>query len=201
MVTSVEDLLGGTGQRRATRLAAVREFRPQRTAARLAVAVALITIGSLSAVTVVTWPHAFLHGFVTSAGRTLRTLPLHDPEALAVAVALAVLGLVLLLFAALPGRTAVEPLRGDDPLIITGADRRGLGTALAATAVEVPGVAAASVRLRGRIRRRVIVHADTVYPMPGNLAERVGHAVAVRLAEMEPARPRVVIVQLRWQRA
>ncbi|HEX6471864.1 MAG TPA: DUF6286 domain-containing protein [Streptosporangiaceae bacterium] len=201
MVTSVEDLLGGKGQRRETRLAALREFRPQRTVLRLAVAAALITIGGLTAVTIVAWPHTFLHGFVTTADRALRTLPLRDPEALAVAAALAGLGLALVVLAALPGRTAVEPLRGDDPLVITGVDRRRLGTALAATAVEVPGVAAASVRLRGRIRRRVIVHADIVYPMPGNLAERIGHAVAVRLAEMEPARPRTVIVQLRWQRA
>jgi hypothetical protein len=93
----------------------------------------------------------------------------------------------------------MEPLRSADPLVIAGVGRRGLGWGLAAPATDVPGVESASVRLRGRVRRRAIVHAVTAYPMPGTLAEEIRDAVAVRLAEMEPVYPRAVIVRLTWQ--
>jgi hypothetical protein len=199
MATSVEDLLGGSAQRRATRLAALREFRPRRIPVRVAVALVLITTGALTAVAVVSWPHSFLHDFVKSADHTLRRLPLSDPRALGAAGALTGLGLVLVLFAVLPGRTGMEPLRGSDPLVIAGIGRRRLAWALAATAAGVPGVVFASVRLRGRIRRRAVVRAISAYPLPGNLAAEVRDAVAVRLAEMEPVYPRAVSVRLRWQ--
>jgi hypothetical protein len=200
MATSVEDLLGASGLRRAARLAALREFRPLRIPARIAVALVATAIGALTAVAVVTWPHSFLHAVVKRADHTLRTLPPSDPEALGIAAALAVLGVVLLLLAVLPGRTRIEPLRGADPLIIAGVGRRRLGWALAATASDIPGVAHASVRLRGRVRRRAIVQAVTAYPMPGNLAEEIRDAIAVRLAEMEPVYPHLVIVRLSWPR-
>lgn len=200
MVTSVEDLLGGTAVRRAARLAAQREFRPLRMPARIAVALVATALGGLTAIAVVTWPHSFLHASVTHADHTLRTLPLRAPTVLGVAGGLAGLGLVLLLLAVLPGRTRMEPLRGVDPLVISGVCRRRLGWALAVAATDVPGVDYASVRLRGRVRRRVIVRAATTYPMPGNLAEDVRDAVAVRLAEMEPVHARTVVVRLSWRR-
>lgn len=200
MATSVEDLLGGSALRRAARLAALREFRPLRIPARMAVACVAVTAGALTAVAVVTWPHLFLRAFVEQADHTLRTLPLRDPAVEACAAGLIGLGLVLVLLAALPGRTRIEPLRGADPLVIAGIGRRRLGLALAATAADVPGVESASARLRGRLRRRAIVRAVTTYPMPGNLAEEVRDAVAVRLAEMEPVHPRMVIVRLSWRR-
>ncbi|HEU5159144.1 MAG TPA: DUF6286 domain-containing protein [Streptosporangiaceae bacterium] len=199
MATSVEDLLGASALRRAARLAALREFRPSRMPARMAVALVAIAIGGLTALAVVTWPRSFLRGPVERADHALRTLPPSDPAALAVAAALAGLGLLLVLLALLPGRTRMEPLRGADPLVIAGVDRRRLSWALAATAADVPGVGEATVRLRGRIRRRVIVRAITAYPMPGTLAEEIRDAVAVRLAEMEPVYPRTVIVRLTWQ--
>ena len=200
MATSVEDLLGASALRRAARLAALREFRPLRMPARMAVSLVVIVAGALTVVTVITWPHSFLRAFVRHADHTLRTLPLRDPGVEACAAALCGLGLVLVLLAALPGRTRIEPLRGADPLVVTGIGRRRLALALAATAADVPGVESASVRLRGRIRRRAIVRAVTIYPMPGNLAEEVRDAVAVRLAEMEPVYPRTVIVRLTWRR-
>jgi hypothetical protein len=199
MATSVEDLLGGSALRRAARLAALREFRPLRMPARTAVALVAVTTGTLTAVAVITWPHSFLHAFVTRAEHLLRTMPLRDPAVLGVAGSLTGLGLVLVLLAVLPGRTRMEPLRSADPLVIAGVGRRGLGWGLAATATDVPGVESASVRLRGRVRRRAIVHAVTAYPMPGTLAEEIRDAVAVRLAEMEPVYPRAVIVRLTWQ--
>jgi hypothetical protein len=200
MATSVEDLLGGSALRRAARLAALREFRPLRLPARFAVALVVTVAGTLTAIAVVTWPHSFLRGFVRNADHSLRTLPLDDPAALAIAGAMIGLGLVLLLLAALPGRTRVEPLRGADPLLIAGVGRRRLGWALAVTANDIPGVGYASVRLRGRIRRRAVVSATTAYTMPGNLATEIRDAVAVRLAEMEPVYPRTVVVRLTWQR-
>jgi hypothetical protein len=199
MATSVEDLMGGSELRRAARLAALREFRPLRLPARAAVALVAVTTGTLTAVAVITWPHSFLRAFVTRAEHLLRTLPLRDPAVLGVAAAVTGLGLVLVLLAVLPGRTRMEPLRGTDPLVVAGVGRRGLGWALAATAADVPGVESATVRLRGRIRRRAIVRAVTAYPMPGGLAEEIRDAVAVRLAEMEPVYPRTVIVRLIWR--
>jgi hypothetical protein len=201
MATSVEDLLSGSAQRRAARLAALREFRPLRIPARMAVALAAVAAGAPTAVAVITWPQSILRAFVKHADHTLRTLPLRDPAVEAYAAALTGLGLVLVLLAALPGRTRVEPLRGADTLVIAGVGRRRLGWALAATAADVPGVESASARLRGRIRRRAIVHAVTAYPMPGNLTEEIRDAVAVRLAEMEPVYPRTVIVRLTWHRS
>ncbi|HZB31578.1 MAG TPA: DUF6286 domain-containing protein [Streptosporangiaceae bacterium] len=200
MATSVEDLLSGSALRRAARLAAVREFRPTRLPARTAVALGALTTGTLTAATVITWPHSFLRGFVTRAEHLLRTLPLHDPAVLGVAGSVTGLGLVLMLLAVLPGRTRTEPLRSTDPLVIAGVGRRGLGWALAVTAADVPGVESASVRLRRRLRCRAIVRAVTTHPMPAGLAEEIRNAVAVRLAEIEPVHHRTVIVRLTWRR-
>jgi hypothetical protein len=196
MATSVEDLLGGSAARREARLAALREFRPLRIPARVAVALVVIATGALTAIAVVTWPHSFLHAFVKNADHMLRTLSMDDPKALSAAGVLAGLGLVLMLLAVLPGRTRTEPLRGADPLVVAGVGRRRLGWALAVAAADVPGIGSASVRLRGRLRRRAIVRAATAYPMPGGLAAEVRDAVAIKLAEMEPVYPRMVIVRL-----
>src|ERR671914_202706 len=110
MATSVEDLLGGSALRRAARLAALREFRPMRMPARAAVALFAVTTGTLTTVAVITWPHSFLHAYVTRAEHLLRTLPPRDPAVLGVAAAVTGLGLVLVLLAVLPGRTRMEPL-------------------------------------------------------------------------------------------
>jgi Family of unknown function (DUF6286) len=107
---------------------------------------------------------------------------------------------VLVLLAALPGRTRVEPLRGVDPYVVAGVSRCGLRRALGATAAQIPGLDSVTVRLRGRIRRRVIVRAATNYRNPDNLAELVRDAVADRLAEIAPVHPHRVIVRLTWQR-
>ena len=193
MATSVDDLFGDSALRRAARLAALREFRPRRLPARLAVVLVMIVAGAMLARVALGRPDLLRHD-------ALGALRLDDPRVLLAAGALTAAGLVLVLLAALPGRTRLEPLRGLDPHVVAGVSRRGLRHALAATAARVPGIDSASVRLRGRIRRRVVVRVSTGYRDPGNLAELARDAVAGRLAEIAPVHSYRVIVRLTWPR-
>jgi hypothetical protein len=193
MATSVDDLFGDSALRRAARLAAQREFRPRRIPARLAVALVMVVAGGLTAFAALGRPDAVLRD-------GLAALRLDDPRVLAAAGALSVAGLALVLLAALPGRTRVEPLRGMDPHVVAGVSRRSLGRALAATAAEVPGIDSVSVRLRGRLRRRAVVRVAAGDHNPGNLAELVRDAVTDRLAEIGPVHAHRVVVRLTWQR-
>jgi hypothetical protein len=132
MATSVDDLLGDSALRRAARLAALREFRPRRIPARLTVVLVMIAAGVLLAHAALGRPHPVLRD-------ALAALRLDDPRVLAAAAgALIAAGLALVLLAAVPGRTRLEPLRGLDPQVVAGVSRRGLGRALAATAARVP---------------------------------------------------------------
>jgi hypothetical protein len=196
VTSSVEDLMGDSGLRRASRLAALREFRPRRIPARLTVAFILAVAGVLAALTALTWPDSFLYEKLTQADTTLRSLRRDDPGVLATAALMAASGAALVLIAALPGRRRIEPLRSPDPQVVAGISRLALRRVLAATATEVPGIENASVRLRGRLRSRAVVRAETIYHTPGNLAELVRDAVADRLAEIDPVYRRRVLVRL-----
>jgi hypothetical protein len=195
-MSSVEDLMGDSGVRRASRLAALREFRPRRIPARLIVAFVLAVAGALAVLTALTWPDSFLHERLMRADSALRSLRRDDPSVLAAAGLMAAIGAALVLIAVLPGRRRIEPLRGTDPRVVAGISRRTLRLVLAATATDVPGIANASVRLRGRLRSRAVVRADATYHNPGNLAELVRDAVVDRLAEIDPVYRRRVLVRL-----
>jgi hypothetical protein len=200
VTSSVEDLVGDSGLRRASRLAALREFRPRRIPARLTVALILAVAGVLAALIALTWPDSFLYEKLTRADTTLRSLRRDDPKVLATAGLMAASGAALVLIAAIPGRRRIEPLRGPDPQVVAGISRRALRHVLAATAAEVPGIANTSVRLRGRLRSRAVIRAETIYDNPGNLAELVRDAVADRLAEIDPVYRRQVLVRLTTRR-
>lgn len=112
----------------------------------------------------------------------------------AVAVLLAVLGLVLVIAALRPGKPTVVPLtRMDYPDGRSGADagvrRRSLATDLATTAGSVAGVTAADVSARrSRITARVRVAAADPAAVPGQVRERL----EARVAAIGPApRPKV----------
>lgn len=125
---------------------------------------------------------------------------LHDfhwadlPVVIAGAV-VAVLGLVLLTAAVLPGRPTVIPLRGEPD---TGVSRRGFGTALRAAAARVDGVEKARLKLR---RRSVRVRVRTQRTAPDGIADSVRAAVAARLDSIDPARRPEVKVRLRASRS
>lgn len=112
----------------------------------------------------------------------------------AVAIVLAVLGLVLLVVALRPGKPTVMPLAryewpDGQPAAVAGVRRHTLTTDLAATAGAVPGVTHAAVSSRrARVTATVRVAAADPAAVPGQVRERLTQ----RLTEIGPApRPRV----------
>jgi hypothetical protein len=199
--TQFTDLLDRPVSPRAARRAALREFRSRRAVAALCAAGLLTTVGALSALEVISRlvGRPTHESLVARGSALLRDLSWNDPRMLLAAGALTATGVVLLLLGSLPGRTGMEPLRGTDPQVAAAITRIGLRRSLAAAALGVPGIARVTVRLRGRFRRRVVVHATTDYRNAGNLADLVGTAVAVRLDEIDPIRWRRVAVRLKWR--
>jgi hypothetical protein len=128
--------------------------------------------------------------------RLLQTLTWRDPALKAAGGGLTLAGLLLILAAVLPGRTATAPLAGDDPRFVTGLGRSSLRAALKATVLAVPGVENATVRLRGRLRPRAEIRAVTCFSDAGNLAELVADAVRDRLEDLGPVRVPEVAVRV-----
>ncbi|MCW2902131.1 MAG: hypothetical protein JWO67_4396 [Streptosporangiaceae bacterium] len=199
--TLVTERFGDTGSRLAARRVALREFRPRRVTAELCAAALLTVSGALTALEVVSRliGRPTHEGFVAQAAAALRELRWNDPPTLLAAAGLAAAGLGLMLLGTLPGRTRMEPLRGTDPEVAAAITRSGLRRSLATAALGVPGIGRVTVRLHGRVRRRIVVHATTHYRNPGNLADLVGTAAAVRLEEIDPIRWRRLVVRLRWR--
>ena len=196
------DLLQEPVSRRAARQSALREFRPRRVAAALSAAALLTAVGAVTAIEVISRlaGRPVHENTVARGGRLLRETSWNDPRVLLTGGALMLVGLGLALLGALPGRTGLEPLRGTNTQSAEAITRAGLRRSLTAAALAVPGISRVTVRLRGRIRRRVLVHATTNYCNPGNLPDLVGNAVAVRLDEIDPIRWRRVAVRLNWRR-
>lgn len=202
--TATTDRAGTRELRRARRRArrgAAEEFRSSRAAVGVPTALAVTVTGGAGAVEVLSRLIGHPAGLVPveRLSAVLRQTTWGDPRALAVAGALAALGLALLA-AALPGRSRVVVMDGADPSLAAGIARADLRRALVRAALEVPGVARAGVRLRGPFRRRVTVRATSRYRNPGNLAELVRIAVACRLDHLDLARAAAVGVRLRRRR-
>ncbi|MEC3973880.1 DUF6286 domain-containing protein [Amycolatopsis sp. H20-H5] len=100
----------------------------------------------------------------------------------------ALLGLVLLLTAILPGKLTVLPLLGE---LDSGASRRSYRSTLRAAVSTVDGVSAAKVKLK---RRKVSVKVTTGRTSTGGLADAVRGALERRLDQIVPAvRPAVKV--------
>ncbi|MEN3535246.1 DUF6286 domain-containing protein [Microbispora sp. ZYX-F-249] len=165
---------------------AARAFRPSRGLPAAVAALALLGIGGLTAAHVVS---ALLGRPIRIVpyedwARWARTTAWDDNRALAVAAALALIGLVLMLIAAVPGRGRMIALRTGDPDLMVGLPRRTLARALRARANAVDGVRAAGARMRGW-------HADvsvrTDLRDTAAIGERVRAAVGDELARLSPA--------------
>jgi hypothetical protein len=119
-----------------------------------------------------------------------------DPVVTAVGGGLALAGLLFVLAAVVPGRTATAPLAGDDPGFVTGLGRASLRAALRAAVLDVPGADAATVRLRGRLRPRAEIRVVTGFHDHDALGEQVADAVRDRLQELNPVRAPEVAVRI-----
>ncbi|WP_410631216.1 DUF6286 domain-containing protein [Amycolatopsis sp. cmx-4-83] len=107
---------------------------------------------------------------------------------------LALLGLVLVLAAVVPGAATVLPLNG---LFDAGAARGGYRSTLRAAAAGVDGVARARVKLG---KRRAKIRVDTTRSRPEGLADAVHAAVTQRLEQIGPAGRPTVTVRVRAPR-
>ncbi|WP_163507076.1 DUF6286 domain-containing protein [Fodinicola acaciae] len=125
---------------------------------------------------------------------TLHATRWSDLAPAVIAAVIAVLGLVLLVLAILPGKLRVIPLDGPVP---SGAARHSYRGMLRTAASTVDGVAGASVRLRGK---RLLVKVSTRRTETAGLADAVRAAVGERLDRIGPAMRPTVRVRVRRTR-
>lgn len=117
-----------------------------------------------------------------------------DSAVSAVALAALALGVLLLVLAALPGRTRLVPLESSDARMVIGLTRSGLRRTLRAAAESVDEVGRARVRLGARdVEVTVFTGADRTGP----LLRQVGTVVGDRLAVLGAMCGGEVVVRLR----
>jgi hypothetical protein len=127
----------------------------------------------------------------------------HDPAVLAAGAVAAVVGLVLLAGALLPGRPTVLPLRplSDTASSDDGVSRRGLSETLRHSAVDADGVTAARTRLRGG---RALVRITTPLDQPDDVQgvhDRVQQTVSDSLDRVALAAPPRLRVHVRTRQS
>jgi hypothetical protein len=182
--------------RRGPRHKARREFRPRRLVPGVLVAAVLAAAGILGAVQAASaalgrplWklPHRDF------AGR-LQDTHWNDTATLAVAAAVAFIGLVLVLAGLIPGRPRAIPLASGDESVVTGVPRRSLRRSLARLAADIDGIDRARAKAR---MQSVKGRATTRLRDTAGLRENVHSAVQDRLAALDPLWPPRVKVRLR----
>jgi hypothetical protein len=115
----------------------------------------------------------------------------HSPITLLAGAVAAVLGLLLLAAALLPGRPTVLPLAGRDDHMSAGVSRRSLRRDLTSTVIGVDGVSSAAVRVR---RARIVAAVRTPAADASDLTEQVRQRLDERLTDIALARrPRLRI--------
>lgn len=201
-MTTVEDALHrpDPGTSRKARRAAVHTFRPRRSWPAFIVGAVIVVVAVIAAAEVIS----------ALVGSPLRIVPFdrateyaggarwNEPGVRVASVVLAVIGLVLLALALIPGRGGYLPLVTDDPELVVGVSKPAMRRALAAAARDVDGVRAAHVRIG---RRRVSVRAETHLRSGAGMREAVRSAVQRRLAELAPLRTLKVRSRVRFSKA
>ncbi|MFE3455070.1 DUF6286 domain-containing protein [Nonomuraea sp. NPDC059194] len=179
--------------------AARREFRPRRTISASLAALALVGIGFVAAVEIVTAltsrpAHWLPRDPVMSWAQTTQW----DDRAVLVGAGVLVLaGLVLLALALRGGHPRTVPVRTGDPDLVIGLRPKGFATALAHAAEDVPGVHAARATVR-RGRVNVVAHASGWDD--ARLSEAVRHAVTERIEALAPIADYRVSVSMKERR-
>ncbi|GAA3763580.1 DUF6286 domain-containing protein [Salinactinospora qingdaonensis] len=201
-MTTVEDALGRPDPvtaKRANRVA-VHTFRPRRSWPALLVGLVVAGVAGLAAAEVIS----------ALIGRPFTGLPFQqaaeyagearwsDPAVQLASLVLALIGLVLISLALVPGRGRWLPLRTDDPALVVGLSRPALRRALSVAAREVDGVRSVQVRLG---RRRVGVWAYTELRGDEELPDLLRQAVERRLADLAPLRELKVRTRVRYAKA
>ncbi len=181
---------------RGPRRQARRVFRPRRSVPGVLVAAVLAAAGILGVVQAVSaalgrpvWklPHRYFAG-------PLQDTHWNGTATIAVAAAVAFIGLVLVLAGLIPGRPRAIPLASGDDSVVIGVPRRSLRRSLARLAEDVDGIDRAKVRARGR---SIVVRATTRLRDTAGLRESGHTAVQYRLAALDPLWPPRVKVRLR----
>jgi uncharacterized protein DUF6286 len=127
-----------------------------------------------------------------AAAATAAALTPSSPAVLAAAGATALVGLLLVGAAVLPGPATVLPLSGGDGPVRAGVTRGGVRVTLAAAARRVDGVAKADVQVR---RRRVVAHVRTDRLDPRPVTDGVREVLTARLADIDLVRRPAVRVR------
>lgn len=171
-----------------------RVLRPARTAAGATLALALTAGLGLTAAEVVAALLGAPLGWVPvdraielAGDYTWAELPLAG-------LGVAGLGVLMVVLAALPGRSRLVPVETADPLIVIGITRSGLRRTLRAVAQDVEGVDRAKVRLRRRLIEVIVV---TSGESSGLMLRQVGTAVGDRLNGLGAMCGGEVVVRLR----
>ena len=189
-------MTGAGGGDRGSPRKARRAFRPRRTTPGVIVAALLAAAGILVAIQAVSaalghplWnvPHGDFAG-------PAQTRQWADSGTLAVAGAVAFVGLALILIGLKPGRPRAIPLASGDDSLLIGVPPRSLRRSLAWLAEDVAGIDSAKVRGG---RRTVRVRATTRMRDTAGLRESVRAAVQERLDALDPHWPPRVKVRLR----
>lgn len=159
--------------------------RPRRGVPATVVAVVLLAAGAFAAIVavqVLLGERPWLS--YDWAARSLHDIAWRDTVVLIAGIVVAVVGLVVLLAALLPGRLTVFPLRDNDSGLDSGASRRSFLGTLRTAAASVDGVSSARLRL-GRRKVRAAVRTNRV--TTEGLADAVRTAVEHRLTQIGPA--------------
>ncbi|MFC6882745.1 DUF6286 domain-containing protein, partial [Actinomadura yumaensis] len=179
--------------------AARRAFRSRRVWPAMLAGLLLAAAGIITAIEVVS-ALVGKHAGIVPYERATSWLTGHDWKSwpvLAIAGAVALVGLLFLLAGLLPGRSGIVPLHGEHRDLVMGITRRGLKGAAKSAAREVDGVT--GVRKVGLRRHRVIVHADTAMRTPGGLDEDVRRAVQRRLDGLGPLPRRRAVAHVTYR--
>jgi hypothetical protein len=176
--------------------AAVRAFRPRRTIPAAIASIALLAAGLLTALEAITalWGRPAQIVPIDDLTRWAGTTTWQDKEALGSAGLATLLGLLLLLIAAVAGRPRVIALRTGDDDLVAGVSPRMLSRLLTDAAERVDGVRRARVKVRGR---RVTAKATTDLREAAGLKERVRAAVEQEIDYMAPVGRYTVRVRVR----
>ncbi len=174
----------------------VRSPRGRRGVIAFLVAVAGIAVSAFGAVEAVSLAkdHRTI-GFTTATIRNYgaRT-ELGSEPVLTVGLVTAVLGLLLLLCAAVPPRRPLIELTEANPLVASGLSAASLRRALSAGATRIDGISSARARIRGH---RIRIEVNTGLRDVTGLADQVHRRATDTLAQLEPSRPFTVRVKLK----